>query len=135
LKFTDTRGREHSIDIRPSRWQRKAVGEGRGKFQSLVGDILAELYPNDVICEEFPCSGDNLALDFFLPRKNIAVEVQGRQHHEFVAFFHGDKEGFTRQRGRDSRKSEWCDINGIRLIKIDTGEERENIIKLILDRD
>jgi hypothetical protein len=133
LKFRDTRGREHSIDIRPSRWQRKAVGEGRGKFQSKVGDILAELYPGDVICEEFPCSGDNLALDFFVPRKNIAIEVQGRQHREFVAFFHGDRTGFIRQKQRDSRKSEWCKINGIRLVKIDTGTEEEKIIKLLLD--
>lgn len=133
MKFTDTRGREHSIDIRPSRWQRKAVGEGRGKFQSEVGDVLAELYPGDVICEEFPCIGDNLTLDFFVPRKNIAIEVQGRQHHKFVEFFHGDRTGFIRQKQRDSRKAEWCRINSIRLVKIDTGTNQKKIINLILD--
>ena len=133
MKFTDTRGREHSVDIRPSRWERKVTGEGRGKFQSLVGDLLAEIYPRDVICEEFPCSGDNLALDFFVPRKKIAIEVQGRQHGQFVEFFHGDKEGFDKQKKRDSRKEEWCRINKIRLIKINTGEKKENIIKLVLD--
>jgi len=109
------------------------MGEGRGKFQSEVGDILSELYPGDVICEEFPCSGENLALDFFVPRKKVAVEVQGRQHHQFVEFFHGDKAGFDKQKARDRRKQEWCEINGIRLVKIDTGEDREKIIKLILD--
>lgn len=133
MKFHDTRGREHSIDIRPSHWERKAIGEGRGKFQSLVGDVVAELYPGDTICEEFPCSGENLTLDFFVPRKKMAIEVQGRQHHQFVAFFHGTKSGFEEQKKRDMRKEEWCEINGIRLIKIDTGEDKEKIIKLILD--
>ncbi len=133
MRFIDTRGREHSIDIRPSRWERRAHGEGRGKFQSEVGDIISELYPGDVICEEFPCSGEGLHLDFFVPRKKFAVEVQGRQHHQFVEFFHGTAEGFKKQQQRDSRKDEWCRLNAIRLVKIDTGTKRENVIKLILD--
>ncbi|MHA2063173.1 MAG: hypothetical protein ACXABY_02210 [Candidatus Thorarchaeota archaeon] len=133
MKFIDARGREHSVDIRPSRWERRAVGEGRGKFQSEVGNILSELFPGDVICEEFPCSGENLTLDFFVPRKKIAVEVQGRQHHQYVEFFHGDKAGFERQQKRDGRKHNWCELNNIRLVKIDTGQSRENVIKLLLD--
>jgi len=133
MKFFDTRGREHSVDIRPSRWQRRELGEGRGKFQTEVGDVLAELYPGDVICEEFPCSGENLTLDFFVPRKKVAGEVQGRQHRQFVQFFHGDKDGFERQQKRDSRKDEWCELNNIRLVKIDTGTKRENVKKLLLD--
>lgn len=134
MKFIDSRGREHSIDVRPSKWARKPIGEGRGKFQTLVGDILAELYPVDVICEEFPCVGDGLHLDFFLPRKMLGIEVQGRQHDKFVEFFHGDAEGFKRQKARDSRKEYWCEINNIRLVKISVGEKKENIINLVLDR-
>lgn len=134
MKFVDTKGKEHSIDIRPSRWVRKNIGEGRGKFQTMVGDILSEIYPGDVICEEFPCVGDNLSLDFFIPRKKIAVEVQGRQHYKFIEFFHGDKAGFQRQKRRDVRKESWCEINNIRLVKIDTKEKKENIINIVLDR-
>ena len=133
MKFIDTRGREHAVDIRPSRWERRVIGEGRGKFQSEVGNILSEVFPGDVICEEFPCSGENLTLDFFVPRKKIAIEVQGRQHHQYVEFFHGDKTGFERQQKRDSRKDKWCGLNNIRLVKIDTGQSRENVIKLLLD--
>ena len=133
MKFIDTRGREHSVDIRPSKWARRASGEGRGKFQSEVGNILSEIFPGDVICEEFPCSGENLSLDYFVPRKKVAVEVQGRQHYQFVEFFHGDKDGFEKQQKRDTRKEEWCKLNGIRLVKIDTGEKRDNVIKLLLD--
>jgi hypothetical protein len=109
------------------------MGEGRGKYQTQVGSLLSELFPGDIICEEFPCVGDNLTLDFFIPRKMIAVEVQGRQHKQFVEFFHRDKDGFLGQLKRDKRKSAWCQLNNIRLVKIDTGESKENIINLLLD--
>lgn len=133
MKFIDTRDREHRIDIRPSKWKRKVEGEGRGKFQTQVGNILAELFPGDVICEEFPCVGEGLHLDFFIPRKTLAIEVQGAQHNKFVEYFHGDIDGFKLQKERDRRKSEWCEINKIRLVKIDWGAKRENIINLVLD--
>lgn len=133
MKFIDTRGREHSIDMRPSRWPRKAVGEGRGKFQSLVGDLLGARYPSDIILEEFPCVGEGLYLDFFVPRKMVAVEVQGRQHSKFIEFFHGTADGFKAQLVRDRRKAEWCELNNIRLIKIDVGEKEEKVINLLLD--
>lgn len=133
MKFIDTKGREHSIDVRPSKWARKAEGEGRGKYQTKVGNILAEIYPGDIICEEFPCVGEGLQLDFFIPRKKVAVEVQGRQHNKFIEFFHVDADGFKAQCARDLRKAEWCELNKIRLVKIDVGEHRENIINLVLD--
>lgn len=131
MKFFDTNGREHKIDIRPSKWKRKAAGEGRGKFQSEVGDIIQDMYPGDHVLEEFPCVGERLFLDFFLPRKMLAIEIQGRQHHEYVDFFHGTKAGFKAQQARDSRKEEWCRINNIRLIKIDTGASEEKIKKAL----
>lgn len=133
MKFTDTKGRLHSIDIRPSRWPQKALGEGKGKFQSKIGSLLNDIYPGDIICEEFPCVGEGLQLDFFIPRKKVAVEVQGRQHNEFVEFFHGTAEGFKAQKARDSRKEEWCELNGIRLVKIEWGAKTNNIISLVLD--
>lgn len=133
MKFIDTKSREHSIDIRPSKWCRKLAGEGRSKFQTQVGDILAELFPGDVICEEFPCVGEGLHLDFFIPRKMIAVEVQGAQHGKFIEYFHGDADGFRLQKQRDRRKEEWCEVNKIRLVKIDWGLKKEKIINLTLD--
>lgn len=129
MKFFDTNGREHKIDLRPSKWPRKEMGDGRGKFQSSVGDILNELYPLHHIFEEFQCVGERLFLDFFLPTKKIAVEVQGPQHNSFNQFFHEDKNAFARQQENDKRKEKWCEINGIRLVKIKWGEKRENIIK------
>lgn len=131
MKFYDTLGRQHAIDIRPSRWQRKETGEGRGKFQSQVGEILTEVFPGHHVLEEFPCVGEGLHLDFFLPARYIAVEVQGQQHYKFNPFFHKDKAAFARQVANDKRKEQWCEINNIRLIKINWGESEENIRKAL----
>lgn len=131
MKFIDTSGCEHSIDIRPSRWPKKA--KGRGKFQTQVGDIIAELFPGDIVLEEFPCKGERLFLDFFLPRSLIAVEVQGRQHHKYVEFFHGTKANFLKQKAKDRRKAQWCELNKIQLIKIDYGIPEETIKEILLD--
>lgn len=131
MKFLDTKGREHSIDIRPSRWPRKPIGEGRGKFQSQVGEILAELFAGYHILEEFPCVGEGLFMDFFLPHKRLAIEVQGAQHHTFNAFFHRDKAAFARQQANDKRKALWCEINKIHLVKVDWGDSEENIRKAL----
>lgn len=129
MKFVDSSGREHSIDIRPSKWPRKE--NGRGVFQSYVGDLLACIFPSDYILEEFPCVGDGGFIDFFLPRKLIAVEVQGSQHYTFNPFFHKTKADFNAQKARDRRKATWCELNHIKLIKIDVGETEENIKKLL----
>ena len=129
MKFYDTRGKEYKVDIRPSKWKRKAAGEGRGKFQSRVGEILADRYPGDTILEEFPIPGERLTLDFFLPRRRLAVEVQGQQHYKFNSFFHKDKYEFRAAQERDLRKVAWCGMNNIDLIKIDTGSDEEFILK------
>lgn len=131
MKFYDTKGREHRVDIRPSRWRRKQAGEGRGIFQSKVGEILANEYPGEVVLEEFPIPGERLTLDFFLPRKKLAIEVQGRQHYEFNAFFHEDKYAFKAAQERDVRKAAWCKLNNIDLIKVDCGDKEENILNLL----
>lgn len=131
MKFFDTSGREHKIDLRPSKHPLKEIGEGRGKFQSEVGEILNELYPLYHIFEEFPCAGEGLFLDFFLPSKKLAIEVQGVQHDRFNSFFHEDKKAFARQQANDRRKAKWCELNSIRLVKIKWGEKRENIIKAL----
>jgi len=126
VKFKDTSGREHKIQITPSRWKRKGI-DGRGKYQSEVGQWLAEFFPGDFILEEFPCKGDGLFLDFFLPRNKIAVEVQGAQHIKFNPFFHRDKAAFQDQQRRDVTKHRWCEINTIRLVIIPYGWNKEKV--------
>jgi len=131
MKFLDTKGREHKIDIRPSKWRRKDIGEGRGKYQSEVGQTIADKYPHDPILEEFPCKGEGLFLDFFLPRRMFAVEVQGSQHSSFNSFFHSDITTFKASQARDKLKEQWCKVNGITLIKIEWGTKMEDVLKML----
>lgn len=63
-------------------------------------------------------SGQNLELDCYSPEVGLAVEYQGRQHYEFVPFFHRTQERFESQRLRDAVKAKLCAQKGIRLIRI-----------------
>lgn len=127
MKFISTKGREHAIDIRPSRWPRRPEGECKSKLQWGVSVIIDELYPYEAILEEFFVPGDSLYIDFFLPRKRLAVEVHGRQHYEYSEFFHGSKKKFKQSQERDSRKKHWCELNGIKLIEIAYDDKEDSI--------
>jgi hypothetical protein len=71
-----------------------------------------------LLLEEFPIPEERLFLDFYMPHHKLAFEFQGVQHDNFNKFFHGDKGGFERSKGRDQRKREWCVINEILLIEV-----------------
>ena len=55
------------------------------------------------------------SLDFYIPDKNIAIEVQGQQHFVPREMF-GGEEGLRLCRERDLRKQKICEENGIKLI-------------------
>lgn len=57
----------------------------------------------------------NKSLDFYLPKYNIAIECQGRQHFESVEYFGGVDE-FNKRKYRDSEKMRECNENNVRLI-------------------
>lgn len=56
-----------------------------------------------------------LRLDFYLPKFNIAIECQGRQHYEAVDFF-GGQNGFQSTIHRDNLKYKLCNKHGINII-------------------
>ena len=134
MKFISTKGREHKIDIRPSQWPRRSEEACKSKLQWGVSSILNELFPNDVILEEFFIPGDSLYIDFLLPRRKLAVEVHGRQHFEYSQFFHGSKENFRKSQQRDRRKLEWCSLNKIQMVAINH-DDTEDVIRLKLKSD
>ena len=61
---------------------------------------------------------NNLELDCFNEELKLAVEYNGRQHYEFIPFFHKNRESFLNQKYRDELKRRMCKDNGIRLIEI-----------------
>jgi len=132
MKFLSTEGRIYKIDLRPSKWPRRSSDNCKSNFQFSVGEIVDKVFPNEIILEEFYIPGDRLYIDFFLPRKRIAVEAQGRQHYEYSNFFHGSQENFKLAQSRDRRKSLWCTCNDIKLVVIRESDDEEKIVNKLL---
>ena len=90
-------------------------------------ELIRESFNGYTILEEVKLPGSRnpskksvLFLDFFIPNVNIAVEVHGVQHYCYSLFFHKTVAGFYESMRRDKLKKEWCDINNIELIVLDT---------------
>lgn len=96
-------------------------------------EMLKEMYPGYTICEEVKLPGSRdpskksvLFLDFFIPNLMMGVEVHGRQHYEYVPFFHKTYAEFLKSQARDGIKEEWCSLNSIDLYHLnykDTTDE------------
>jgi hypothetical protein len=55
--------------------------------------------------------------DIVVPKEKLIVLYNGRQHYEFVEFFHKNLKAFLRQIVRDKVKRQIADTNGYRLIE------------------
>jgi very-short-patch-repair endonuclease len=86
--------------------------------------MLVDLFPHGTILKEHyvKYAGQQLFFDFFLKDYNILVEVQGRQHTEYVNHFHGDKEGFLESKKRDNLKKAYCEDQNLSLVLINYDE-------------
>ena len=63
-----------------------------------------------------------LRADFFLPNRNLIVEIHGEQHFTFNKFFFKNKLEFFRAQARDRDKKEWCRLNDITIIELKHNE-------------
>lgn len=67
------------------------------------------------------------SIDFYLPDLNIAIEYNGKQHYEYIPYFHtGGIIDFKRQQKRDEYVRNYCKNNNIRLIEIKYDENLNN---------
>lgn len=113
MKFKTTKGKEISIDVRPSNYPMRSEEECKSKCQYNIGQVLRGVFPSDIILEEFYVPAEGIYIDFFIPRIKLAVEINGAQHDKYTPFFHGTKTGFTEAKNRDKKKAEWCRLNDI----------------------
>jgi hypothetical protein len=125
MKFKCLNGQEIGVDIRPSKWPRKDEDSCKSHFQWRVGQVIDSVFPGEVVLEEFYAPRQGFYIDFFLPRRMIAVEADGRQHDVFNVYFHGNKENFLKAQARDAKKNEWCELNGIKLIRVSPDQEED----------
>ena len=96
------------------RWNQNS----RSLFQTDVKLFLSRFWQSDDVYEEFPLVGSLLTYDIYNATKKIAVEVQGKQHTEFVKYFHGNRLKFLEQLKRDKMKEDYAEINGITLVTV-----------------
>lgn len=93
--------------------------DGRGSEpQRLLYNFLKELYPSQKLYYEFYVEELNQRIDLYLPYLGIAIEYDGRQHSEYVPYFHKDYSDFNLGKLLDKNKNNFLIENGIKLIRI-----------------
>ncbi len=101
----------------------KWSAKSRSKIQFKVKQFLKLYWENHVVYEEFPVYGSRMKVDILNATKKIAVEVNGRQHSNFNAFFHNNSRAkYLASIKRDVEKREWLEKNGFSLIEIEEDE-------------
>jgi very-short-patch-repair endonuclease len=65
-----------------------------------------------------------LPFDFYIPKYNLCIEYDGRQHYEPIPYF-GGEEAFEKNQLRDKIKNNYCKDNNIPLIRIRYDENVE----------
>lgn len=73
------------------------------------------------------------SLDFYLCDFKVAIECQGIQHYEPVAFFGGER-GFKKTVERDKRKKRLCEEHGVRLFYIRYDEDVNVAVKRTIEQ-
>lgn len=107
------------------------------KMQRAFATALFNHFPGYTIKENtrpYWCIGDEgerLELDFWLVELDVAIEIQGRQHVEFVPHFHGTYTNFKKQLRRDELKHYHCQAYGITLLEVFDDETFETAIQTI----
>ena len=69
----------------------------------------------------------NLEIDCYDEELKIAVEAQGRQHYEFIPYFHRTYETFLNQKYRDEIKRMKCKEQGVILIEVPYTTKDEDV--------
>lgn len=122
------------LDGKEYNWKPSGSGGGkRSKLHQKAKKVLDTRFPYDRILEEVSLDGTSttarrgkLRADFFLPNRNLVVEVHGEQHFKFNAFHYKDKLSFFRAKARDRDKVEWCNINDISIIEFNYNESEDD---------
>ncbi len=127
MKILDIHG--NLVSIRPNLATQNFHPESKSKFQLGVRNQLIKKYPHETIYEDFVIPGSQLSIDFIIFRIKKAYEADGSQHTKFNAFYHGDRiagHRYAQQIKNDVLKSNWCEVNGIELIRIQSIKQLEN---------
>lgn len=112
----DQRQRQQQPNLKPPT-ESKGEVECRRVLQYLFKKPFDKARP-DFLRNPVTGGSFNLELDCFQDDLRLAVEYNGRQHYDYVPYFHRNKDAFTNQKYRDYMKAQMCKENGINLISI-----------------
>ena len=126
----------HGLDGKEYSWNpavAQAQSTQRSSLHIKAKELLDNIFPHDTILEEVSLAGSKtqirrttLRADFFIPNRNIIIEVHGEQHYQFNTFFFKNKLSFYKAKMRDVEKKEWCELNQITLIEFNYNEDLDD---------
>ena len=102
-------------------------------------NILVKIYGKENICLEktfdwlITDKGTKMRIDFFIENIDLCIEYDGKQHEEYIPFFHRDKKAFLDQKERDKVKEKLIKEHNLILIRINYKDDisEKNIKKII----
>jgi hypothetical protein len=114
----------------------KIIKESKGEIQCKI--VLEKLFnkPFTKVRPDFLFNNitkQNLELDLYNKELNLAVEYNGKQHYEYVPYFHKSKDSFYNQQYRDQIKKNLCEKNNIVLIDVPYTVKIEHIEQFLID--
>jgi hypothetical protein len=128
MKVVGLNGKEYTLKLTKYLKQRGKCSS----YHAAARELIEGMFRGYRVYEEVklpgtvnPAKKATLFLDFFIPEFDLAIEVHGNQHFEFVPFFHKSKAGYIEYQHRDRCKQAWCDKNNIKLLVL-RFDEQEN---------
>lgn len=115
----------------------RQVGESKGEIEarrvlsSIFNRPFGKQRPN-FLNNTVTGGNFNLELDCYDEKMKLAVEYNGRQHYDYVPYFHKNKEAFYNQKYRDELKRRMCRDVGITLIEIPYTVKNQDIEKYLV---
>lgn len=127
MKITGLNNKEYNINL--PQYLKNQKRTNKSTLHLETRNLLEECFSSYSIYEEVKLPGSTnpknksvLYLDFFIPNLKLAFEVHGKQHFEYIPYFHKSKLGFLQHKYRDELKQEWCYKNNIKLIVLKYNE-------------
>ena len=127
MKLLNLDGNLVNVDVRPSSYPLR--GKSKSELQQKTKERILELYPRDVLLEEFVLPNSRMSIDLISFARRVAYEIDGEGHQKYTPFFHGQQNlnNFGKQISRDRKKDEWCQLNNIELIRIESEKDLDHL--------
>ena len=116
--------------------ERTTIKESKGEIEckrvleSIFNKPFNKVRP-DFLRNQVTGNTNNLEIDCYNDELKLGLEYNGRQHYEFVPYFHRNKETFYNQKYRDELKRIKCRDNGIMLIEVPYNIKIQDIERFI----